>query len=616
MCPSATGRLRLMLLALSAAGVLAAQPETAPDWRRIGGTTVEIALASPATGPVDAVWFSAEGRLFARTASGRTFEAEDAGGWKPAPEPKGPLDRPQAPTAERLPAAGATVVASGDRLYALATDLYRSEDRGRVWINLTAWERESVIGAGQRDLAVSPRDPEHLVVANRYGVWRSLDGGLSWSGMNQGLPNLPVRRILSTAGLGLRILVEGMGGAEILPGSAREWRKSRDGDPEAEAREQYSRALGAEVTAVAAAAETVYAGAADGRIWVSFDRGRSWTLARDSGGGPVNALHAGAERPSLAWAALGGAGPRLLRTLNSGSFWEDVSANLPEGPAFALAADRAAAAAYLATSAGLFWTNGDLEAGPVSWARVPGLPEARAMDVELSDSGDQLYVALEGYGLYAAPAPHRARILRIVNAADFSSRAAAPGSLVSVLGARVQSARAGGLNFPVLAASAEASQIQVPFGVNGPAVALALDTGTRLVNLALPVKPVSPAIFVSTDHQPMLVDADRGLLLDARNTARSNGRVQVLATGLGRVRPDWPAGLAAPLANPPAVAASVRAYLDRAPIEVTRAVLAPGYVGFYLIELQLPAIVNAGPAELYLTAGGEESNKVSVYLEP
>jgi uncharacterized protein (TIGR03437 family) len=49
---------------------------------------------------------------------------------------------------------------------------------------------------------------------------------------------------------------------------------------------------------------------------------------------------------------------------------------------------------------------------------------------------------------------------------------------------------------------------------------------------------------------------------------------------------------------------------------VTRAILAPGYVGFYVIELQLPALVNAGPAELYVTADGQESNRVRVYLEP
>jgi uncharacterized protein (TIGR03437 family) len=84
---------------------------------------------------------------------------------------------------------------------------------------------------------------------------------------------------------------------------------------------------------------------------------------------------------------------------------------------------------------------------------------------------------------------------------------------------------------------------------------------------------------------------------------------------LGRVNPEWPTGVAAPVDNPPQVTARVRAYLDGTPIEVTRAVLS-SYVGFYLIEVQLPKLVNYGPAELYLEADGQPSNHVRVYIEP
>jgi len=74
--------------------------------------------------------------------------------------------------------------------------------------------------------------------------------------------------------------------------------------------------------------------------------------------------------------------------------------------------------------------------------------------------------------------------------------------------------------------------------------------------------------------------------------------------------------MAAPAEEPPKVAAAVSAFLDRSPVEVTRATLAPGYIGFYLVEVQLPAIVNRGAAELYLEAGGRESNRVRIDLEP
>jgi hypothetical protein len=48
---------------------------------------------------------------------------------------------------------------------------------------------------------------------------------------------------------------------------------------------------------------------------------------------------------------------------------------------------------------------------------------------------------------------------------------------------------------------------------------------------------------------------------------------------------------------------------------VTRAALAP-YIGFYIIDIQVPKIVNYGPAELSLNVDGQPSNPVRVYIQP
>jgi uncharacterized protein (TIGR03437 family) len=224
---------------------------------------------------------------------------------------------------------------------------------------------------------------------------------------------------------------------------------------------------------------------------------------------------------------------------------------------------------------------------------------------------------VEGYGVYATPAPHRRRNLRVVNTADFSTRPAAPGSLLSVVGARVSAARAGNLDYPVLGTPTDGeSEIQVPYGATGPAVSLMLDTAAGQVSVGLQVQPVSPAIFVGLDGAPMLFDADSGSPLDSRNPAHPGARIQIFATGLGRVRPNWPAGLATPLEGSYAVTAPVQAFLDGAPLRVTRAALAPGYVGFYLIEVELPIIANFGGSELYINTDGQESNRVQLILEP
>jgi hypothetical protein len=55
-------------------------------------------------------------------------------------------------------------------MFALAAHIYRSDNAGSFWTNITAFGDSSVIGSGQRDIALSPVDPDLLVVANDYAV--------------------------------------------------------------------------------------------------------------------------------------------------------------------------------------------------------------------------------------------------------------------------------------------------------------------------------------------------------------------------------------------------------------------------------------------------------------
>jgi len=70
------------------------------------------------------------------------------------------------------------------------------------------------------------------------------------------------------------------------------------------------------------------------------------------------------------------------------------------------------------------------------------------------------------------------------------------------------------------------------------------------------------------------------------------------------------------LENPPRLVRTVRAMLDRMPVDVTSAKLAPGYTGLYLVEIELPKIVNYGPAQLSIEVDGHVSNSVRVYIGP
>lgn len=594
---------KLAVLLLAATASLAAQT----NWRKVGGTTFEAGLASAATGPVSAVWFSADGgKLFARTLSGSTWETADFETWSRATAPA--LHPNNAVSGLRSPESGRTVTGPRGMIYALGANLFRSEDNGRTWTNLTGYRGQSVIGTGQNDVSVNPRDPQFIAVANAWGVWSSHDGGLSWLGLNENLPNLSVSEIESV-GNGVKAVLFGLVKSRLAPGGT-SW-EPLTGGPDYSA---ISKTLNTTITAVASVGDTSYAGSLDGRLWSSRDKQVTWSLSPTQAGGAIERIFADPGSPNSAFVASSGGSRNVLRTINYGQFWDDITGTLIDNPAHGIAADRTAGAIYVATDRGVFLARADLNAlgGVSAWTALGGLPDAPARDVKLSVTN--LFVAVDGYGLYAASTPMLTGRARLVSSADLSERAAAPGALFSLVGGRIQSARAGDLNVPVLASANEESQIQVPFEATGSQFSLSVTSSAAITTMTVPLKAVSPAIFLDRNEAPILMDADTGLTLESKLSLRPHQRLQLLATGLGKTTPNWPTAIPAPAENPPAVSATVQVFLGTRPIDVSRATLAPGYVGLYLIEVELPAILDAGAAELYVSADGVESNRVRVYL--
>src|SRR5438045_9260728 len=118
MCQRTTAAGRIArTFAILLLGALAATAQTAadsprPNWRRIGSSVMELALASPATGPVNRIWFSPDGsRLYALTASGRLFESADLESWSPAVNPAAPPPAGEA-SAVRQPETGVKLSAN------------------------------------------------------------------------------------------------------------------------------------------------------------------------------------------------------------------------------------------------------------------------------------------------------------------------------------------------------------------------------------------------------------------------------------------------------------------------------------------------------------------------
>lgn len=587
------------------------------DWQRVGSTVMDLSLASPAGGPVDRVWYSADGsRFFARTQVGRVWQTADFESWQPAngvevPERSSPLTGPGGAFAISHPL-------RATRAFAVGQFAYRSDDGGLNWANLTNAGGHSILGDRLVDAAISPRNPDEIIVAGANGLWRSLDAGDSWLGMNDAFPNLPVQRIIpsKTDDDIVRIVATGAGEFVWNAGERVAWRPAGSSALTDEEKLKGSAAavLGTNITAAAGSANALYTGSADGVLYFSRDGGANWgTSGVVAGAGRVVRIRIDAADPNTAVAItdsrLRG---RVLKSSSGGVFWEDLTGNLPASVAVkGVAYDRASTAIYIATDRGLYYAY--TESGAPAWVL---LRAGAATDVSLDANGNQLLAAFADAGVFSALAPHRLRDPRVVSSADRIARAAAPGSLLSVIGARVQNARIGDRNAPVLAASDLESQIQVPFDTAAGSMQLAASTPSGNRQLGLTVLPAAPSIFVDRDGVPLVMNAETGLVLDPNTPARSGARLQVLATGLGRVQPDWPTGLPAPLENAPRVIAPVRAYLDREPVEVKHSTLAPGFVGMYVVEIQVPSIVNRGTAELYIEVQDQQSNRIRIFLEP
>jgi uncharacterized protein (TIGR03437 family) len=599
------------LLCASTSLVFAQAVPAGGDWRRIGSTSVDLGLSSAAGGPVDRVWFDGSGTLHVRIPDGRVFSTADMEKWdRRAVEP------PQVMGNAMLRVVRGVTYRGG-------ANVWRSEDGGSAWKNLTGLDGGSLLGGRVLDLAVDENSPERIAVASETGVWASVDGGRTWVGLNDGLPNLSVRRLLAAprGSTGVRIAALTAGRLEAF-----EWHSGDGGTwlpapsdslaQEEALRLEVSEKIGVEASAASRLAGMIFAGSEGGVLWASQDGGSNWRQVEVAGGGTAERFWLSPANPRAALALVRfEKGVRVMRTLNGGVWWDDLTSNLPEIGVSGLTAHAATGAIYLATDNGVFWTPGDLRAPTpaTAWQRLPaGWGESAVRDVRLDDAGHLLIAAVEGEGLFSMLAPHRLRQPVLVDAADLAERAVAPGSVLSLLGGRATSAGVQSQKGMVLAAQESESQIQLPYAISGERANVDIEievAGGRLF-FSRALRLASPAIVVGGNGNPIVLDAESGLPLDAMNPARPGMRLQVLMSGLGRVTPDWPAGLAAPLNDAPKVTAPLRAYLDGTEAAIMRATLAPGYIGYYLVEVRLPESLPAGAFELTIEASGERSNGV------
>ncbi len=233
----------------------------------------------------------------------------------------------------------------------------------------------------------------------------------------------------------------------------------------------------------------------------------------------------------------------------------------------------------------------------------------------------------------------------VVSGASFAAGAPlAPGSIVSIFGSNMAqglnyaqrvpletvlggaSLTVGGRDVPLFFSSTGQINAQLPFELtpnSRPQVVLKTRRqGAASDVYAAPetitIAAARPAIFTTNQQgsgQGAILDRD-GVLVDSAHAVAVGDVVQVFCTGLGLTNPAVRSGEPAPGAEPLArVVSTVEARVGGQSAPVQFAGLAPGFVGLYQVNVQIPAGVTPGSAvTLVLTQNGVPSNTVTLAI--
>lgn len=207
----------------------------------------------------------------------------------------------------------------------------------------------------------------------------------------------------------------------------------------------------------------------------------------------------------------------------------------------------------------------------------------------------------------------------LVNAATFLQHALVPGSLVTLFGVNLNGASVqfGGIPAPILYASSPQLNLQVPWELQGLSTASVSVTGNSIDSELEPVSVAQndPGIFSLGAPQggQGAIENVAGTVVDSNSPAHAGDYLLIFATGLGMVTnppPTAALALSAPLSY---LIGYPSATIGGVPAPVSFAGLAPGYVGLYQVNVQVPQGVAAGDAvPVVLSIGANFSNSVTI----
>jgi photosystem II stability/assembly factor-like uncharacterized protein len=268
--------------------------------------------------------------------------------------------------------------------------LFRSRDAGATWMSANRGHYLS----GAIALAVSPTDPNHLLLGTESGLFRSRNGGRDWT---IEAPTVVIgsvfaaafgadgRRALISTGLGIlrreddndwqpvpapqaaaparAIVSTGEAGVFYLAGWTGLYRSNDWGVRWSGAVDTFPHEPATAFLAARGRSQNLYA-IVQGQLWASIDGGRSWTRGGNGTSlANADALAEDLRQPTRLWAA---SADRLFRSDDGGANWKRVGRSLPEPNTTVHGIAASEEAIVLTTDRGLFRSID----GAVSWTPI------------------------------------------------------------------------------------------------------------------------------------------------------------------------------------------------------------------------------------------------------
>jgi uncharacterized protein (TIGR03437 family) len=221
----------------------------------------------------------------------------------------------------------------------------------------------------------------------------------------------------------------------------------------------------------------------------------------------------------------------------------------------------------------------------------------------------------------------------VTSAASYSANAVAPGGIVALWGNNLASGTVtapnsfplpmslggtsvtfNGILAPLFFVSPGQVNAQVPFELAPGAAVAEVASATGITTIPVTIQALGPGIFTMNRQgtgDGAILDAQTFRQITPASPALPGEWIQIYGTGLGAVQQAVTTGDVPPT-PPPQTTTKVDVLIDGVPLAADWAGLAPGWVGLYAVNVQLPASIAAGSHQIQLSMGAALSNTATI----